>query len=942
MSARKAAGRGKSKGKQSKSLTGAGQPRATRAKGSAKAKAKASAKPKGKGQAKGRAKPAAKASGKPKAKAAAKGQAKGRTKAGSKPAPATGGKRGTRSRGRATGPGRAARVPAAELAPEVDGNAALRAVAVIHSQPEPQVEAHVPLTRPGPSAAAAVRGAHADERRRFREQVHAFAEAAPEALAVAGATSVDAVALAALGGPAGPEETAPFPGASRVEAAGDPTLFGEGVVPHRPAARRAARAEAEDELPAPAVAESPADQGPTLFDLSPLPAAATDPACAADAHGTRRSEQATARDAGIERLHALPCTVGEVDRYLFNEGRHRRLWEMLGSHPREWQGERGTSFAVWAPNARRVSVVGDFCDWDGRRYPLRPLGASGIWELFVPGVHEGELYKYEIEGADGALRLKADPVALKHEQFPGDASIVQRLDHHAWGDAEWMAARAQGDPTREPVAIYEVHLSSWFRVAEEDDRPLTYREIAPRLAEHCRRHGFTHVELMPVMEHPFGGSWGYQVTGYFAPTSRHGTPDDFRFLVDTLHRAGIGVILDWVPGHFPADAHALARFDGTPLYEHEDPREGLHPDWDTLVFNYGRHEVRSFMLSSALYWLQSCHADGLRVDAVASMIYRDYSRRQGEWVPNRYGGRENLEALDFLRELNTAVRATCPGAMMIAEESTAWNGVTRDPAHDGGLGFHLKWNMGWMHDTLAYFARDPIHRRWHQDQLTFAMLYEHSERFLNPLSHDEVVHGKGSLYSRMPGDEWQKLANLRALLAYMWTRPGKKLVFMGTELAMPGEWDHDHGLPWHLADDPPRRAFGRFVEDLGRLYRSNACLWRDDAATEGFRWIACDDRENSVLVYERRAPVAGDGREGPDHLVVVLNLTPVPRLGYRIGAPSPGTYRCRFSSDAAVYGGSDHPTRDLVAAEPRPLHGHPQSIVLDLPPLAAVVYAPEG
>ncbi|HVQ26890.1 MAG TPA: 1,4-alpha-glucan branching protein GlgB [Planctomycetota bacterium] len=636
----------------------------------------------------------------------------------------------------------------------------------------------------------------------------------------------------------------------------------------------------------------------------------------------------------------VPSLLGPLDLWLIGEGRHHRLWRVLGSHLRRVDGVDGTNFAVWAPNAQRVSVVGDFCDWDGSRHPMRSLGGTGVRELWVPGVRPGDLYKYELVGADGALRLKADPLAFKHEQWPGTASIVQRLDHHVWGDEAWMTARARRDATREPVVMYEVHIPSWRRVPEEHDRPLSYREIAPRLAEHCTRLGFTHVELLPVMEHPFGGSWGYQVTGFFAPTSRHGTPDDFRVLVDTLHQAGIGVLLDWVPAHFPADEHGLVRFDGTALYEHEDPREGRHPDWDTLIFNYGRIEVRNFLVASALYWLHECHVDGLRVDAVASMLYRDYSRKAGEWLPNKYGGRENLEAIDFLRQLNAAVRDECPGALMIAEESTAWGGVSASP-ESGGLGFAFKWNMGWMHDTLAYFGRDPVHRPWHHDQLTFAMLYEFSERFINPLSHDEVVHGKGSLLSRMPGDEWQRLANLRTLLAYMYTRPGKVLLFMGTELAPWGEWDHDHSLPWSLLDDPPHRDFERFVAELGRLYHAQPALWRRDPDPGGFQWIDCSDRHNSVLAFARwDEPRAGAST--PDHLVTLLNLTPVPRPTYRIGVPRGCSYAVLLNTDAARWGGSELAVPDRVAAEARPWHGQQHSIELVLPPLAALVLRPEG
>ncbi|HET7188039.1 MAG TPA: 1,4-alpha-glucan branching protein GlgB, partial [Gemmatimonadaceae bacterium] len=512
-------------------------------------------------------------------------------------------------------------------------------------------------------------------------------------------------------------------------------------------------------------------------------------------------------------------TVGEMDLYLFGEGNHRRLWTMLGAHPRTVDGDEGTAFAVWAPNADRVSVVGDWCNWDGRQFPMRRLGSSGIWELFVPGVAANALYKFELRTREGDLRVKTDPMALKMQQSPETAAIVVPSDTYEWRDAEWMTARRTRHLAFEPVHIYEVHLGSWARVPEEGNRSLTYREIAPRLAEHVKRLGFTHVELLPVMEHPFYGSWGYQVTGYYAPTSRYGNPEDFRFLVDTLHQAGIGVFLDWVPAHFPKDDYALRRFDGTALYEHEDPRLGEHPDWGTLIFNYGRKEVRNFLVANALYWLHEFHIDGLRVDAVASMLYLDYSRNAGEWVPNRYGGRENLEAIDFLRQMNDVVCEDAPGCVTIAEDSTAWPGVTR-PIRAGGLGFTFKWNMGWMHDTLGYFERDPIYRRFHQDELTFAMVYEHSEHFIMPLSHDEMVHLKGSLYEKMPGDHWQKLANMRALLAYQVTRPGKSLLFMGTELAEPTEWNHDQSLNWHLLQEPDRAAFMAFMERLGAVYRA--------------------------------------------------------------------------------------------------------------------------
>jgi 1,4-alpha-glucan branching enzyme len=633
----------------------------------------------------------------------------------------------------------------------------------------------------------------------------------------------------------------------------------------------------------------------------------------------------------LAALHRLPSTVGELDLHLFNQGKHRRLWEVLGAHPQEVEGIAGTAFAVWAPNARRASVVGDFCDWDGRHFVMRPLGTSGVHELFVPGVSPGDLYKFEILGVDGELRLKTDPCAFKHEQYPGTASIVQQLEHHDWGDAEWMDARGLRNPLREPLSVYEVHLSSWARVPEEGNRSLTYREIAPRLAEHCVRLGFTHVEIMPIMEHPFGGSWGYQVTGYFAPTSRHGTPHDFRFLIDTLHQAGLGVILDWVPAHFPSDAHALARFDGTALYEHEDPRLGVHPDWNTLIFNYGRLEVRNFLIASALYWLREYHADGLRVDAVASMLYLDYSREPGAWIPNRFGGRENLEAIEFIRELNIAVQEECPGCVTIAEESTTWQGVTA-PVEHGGLGFTFKWNLGWMHDTLDYLAHDPVHRPWHHDKLTFATFYEHTEQFLMPISHDEVVHGKRSLLEKLAGDRWQQFATLRLLLAYQAMRPGKTLLFMGTELASAREWDHDGSLDWHLADDPMRVGLQGFMASLSQVYRERSCFWRCDPDPGGFRWIDCNDRENSVVSFERR--------DGNDFAVIVLNLTPVPRNRYRIGMPQGGRYELRLNSDAAEFSGSGYPVHALVEADEMPWHGLSHSVALELPPLSVLVLAP--
>ncbi len=625
-------------------------------------------------------------------------------------------------------------------------------------------------------------------------------------------------------------------------------------------------------------------------------------------------------------------TIGEIDAHLFAEGTHRRLWEKLGAHVRTIDGVRGVAFAVWAPNARRVSVVGDFCGWDGRVYPMRTMGSSGIWELFIPEIGAGALYKYEIITQAGVPRLKTDPFAFKMEQMPGTSSIVVDEQAYTWDDHQWMQDRPHRDAPREPMLIYEVHLGSWARVPEENNRPLTYREIAPRLVEHVRRLGFTHIELLPVSEHPFTGSWGYQVSGYFAPTSRYGTPDDFRFLVDACHRAGIGVLLDWVPAHFPKDDFALRRFDGTALYEHEDPRLGEHPDWGTLIFNYGRPEVRNFLIANALFWLEEFHVDGLRVDAVASMLYLDYSRRPGEWLRNRYGGRENLEAIDFLRQLNETVRAEEPGCITIAEESTAWPGVTK-PVSEGGLGFTFKWNMGWMHDTLRYFARDPLYRRFHQGELTFAMVYEYNERFIMPLSHDEVVHLKRSLLEKMPGDLWQKLANLRLLLTYQYTRPGKKLLFMGTEFAPWAEWNHDTSLDWHLAGEPQRAGFSRFVEDLGRLYRERSALWRNDHVPSGFAWIDLADEENSVVSYARH--------DGHEHVIVVLNFLPIPREQYRIGVPTTGRYSLVMSTDDSRYGGSGLGMRPTIEVQDTPFHGYPQSVALQLPPLGALVLALE-
>jgi 1,4-alpha-glucan branching enzyme len=625
-------------------------------------------------------------------------------------------------------------------------------------------------------------------------------------------------------------------------------------------------------------------------------------------------------------------TLGEVDLYLIGEGTHRRLWHVLGSHVRTVEGTLGTSFAVWAPNASSVSVVGDFNQWDGRLYPMRSLGSSGVWEIFVPGVGAGALYKYEIRTREGELRVKADPLGREMELPPATASRVC-VSSYAWGDEEWLRMRASKDPAREPISIYELHLGSWARVPEEGHRWLTYRELAPRLVAHVKALGFTHIELMPVAEHAFYPSWGYQVTGYFAPTGRYGSPDDFRFFVDYCHQHGVGVLVDWVPAHFPKDDFSLRRFDGTPLYEHEDPRRSEHPDWGTLIFNYGRTEVRNFLVANALYWIHEFHIDGLRVDAVASMLYLDYSRREGEWMPNPYGGRENVEAIDFLRAFNNAVHEEAPGAFTVAEESTAWGGVSR-PASEGGLGFTFKWNMGWMHDTLNFFSKEPVHRKFHVDQLTFSMLYEYTERFINSISHDEVVHGKGALVEKMPGDFWQKLANLRLLFAYQYTRPGKQLVFMGTEFAQHHEWNVDASLDWHIADHPQRRELQLFLAELSRYYMQTPALWRSDPDTFGFEWIDCSDKDNTVLSYLRR--------DVDKFVIVVLNFTPVPREGYRIGVPRSGRYVERLSSDDQRFGGSEYRTAAVIDADPVPTHGREWSLSLNLPPLAALILEPAG
>jgi 1,4-alpha-glucan branching enzyme len=626
-------------------------------------------------------------------------------------------------------------------------------------------------------------------------------------------------------------------------------------------------------------------------------------------------------------------TLGELDLHLVLEGRHEQLYQRLGAHVREIDGVVGTAFAVWAPNARSVSIVGDFNSWDGRLHPMRSLGAAGIWELFIPDAGEGTKYKFEIRTRDGQLRIKADPLAFAAEVPPANASVVHR-SRHEWGDDGWLERRRERDVLREPMSIYEVHLGSWRRNPMERNRTLTYLELADELADYVRDLGFTHVELLPVMEHPFAGSWGYQVTGYYAPTSRFGSPDDFRCFVDRLHRNGIGVILDWVPAHFPRDDWALARFDGTPLYEHADPRRGAHPDWGTLVFNLGRNEVRNFLLANALYWLREHHADGLRVDAVASMLYLDYSRKEGEWVPNQFGGREDLDAVEFLKEMNTVAYGREPGIVTAAEESTAWPGVSR-PTYLGGLGFGFKWNMGWMHDTLDYFQRDPVYRKYHHHTLTFSLMYAFSENFVLPLSHDEVVHGKRSLLDKMPGDRWQKFANLRALYAYMWAHPGKKLLFMGGELAEWEEWNYDGSLHWSLLEYAEHHGVQSLVRDLNRVYRSEPALYEVDFDSSGFQWLEPNDAANNVLAFARI------DASGERQLVCLLNLSPVPRYGYRVGMPRCCTWREVLNTDATFYGGSGVGNLGAVEAEPLAWHDQPFSAEVTLPPLGAVWLVPE-
>jgi 1,4-alpha-glucan branching enzyme len=621
------------------------------------------------------------------------------------------------------------------------------------------------------------------------------------------------------------------------------------------------------------------------------------------------------------------------DLFLFNEGSNYRLYEKLGAHLLTVDGVEGTYFAVWAPNAKQVSVIGEFNGWDKLSHPLCPKGQSGIWEGFIPGVAKGTIYKYYLISHRRGYRVeKADPFAFHTETPPKTASIIWDLDYN-WGDQAWMEKRRTHNALDAPISIYEVHPGSWQRVPEEGNRHLSYRELAPKLAEYLKQLGFTHVEFLPIMEHPFYGSWGYQTTGYFAPTSRYGTPQDFMYLVDYLHQHDIGVILDWVPSHFPNDEHGPGYFDGTHLYEHGDPRQGIHPDWNSFIFNYGRHEVRSFLLSSALFWLDKYHIDGLRIDAVASMLYLDYGRKEGEWIPNQYGGRENLEAIAFLRRLNEAIYQEKPDVQTIAEESTAWPMVSR-PTYLGGLGFGLKWDMGWMHDTLEYMTKDPIYRKYHHNNLTFRLIYAFFENFILPLSHDEVTHGKGALLGKMPGDDWQKFANLRLLLGYMYAQPGKKLLFMGGEFGQWREWAHDESLEWHLLQYLPHSGLQQWVSDLNRFYRGQPALYELDFERAGFEWIDCNDVEHSVVSLIRK------GRSSDNLLVVVCNFTPTTHSNYRIGVPQPGFWRELLNSDAAEYGGSGQGNLGGVEAAPISLHGRPYSLTITLPPLAAVFFKP--
>ncbi|MGB2666940.1 MAG: 1,4-alpha-glucan branching protein GlgB, partial [Candidatus Acidiferrum sp.] len=632
---------------------------------------------------------------------------------------------------------------------------------------------------------------------------------------------------------------------------------------------------------------------------------------------------------------SVESTLSEFDLYLLREGTHTRAYEKLGAHLAERNGRHGVHFAVWAPNARLVSVIGDFNRWNTAANVMLP-NPAGIWESFIPDVGKGTVYKYHVESNYQNFKVdKADPCGFATEIRPQSASRVWHLESYSWQDSAWMAARGRNNSFDSPISIYEVHLGSWRRVPEESNRWLTYRELAPLLADYVHDSGFTHVELLPVTEHPFDGSWGYETTGYFAPTSRFGTPADFMYFIDYLHQQGIGVILDWVPAHFPKDEAGLGYFDGTHLYEPADPKQGEHPDWNTFVFNYGRNEVQNFLISNALFWLDKYHVDGLRVDAVAAMLYLDYGRREGEWIPNRYGGKENIDAIHFLRSLNERVYAEFPDVVMIAEESTAWPQVSR-PTYVGGLGFGLKWNMGWMHDVLDYMSQDPVFRCYHHNQITFSLIYAFSENFVLPFSHDEVVYGKGSMLRKMPGDEWRKFANLRLLYGFMFGHPGKKLLFMGDEFGQWSEWNHDASLEWHLLQNPFHAGLQRWVRDLNTLYRGTAALYELDFDPAGFEWVDCKDFHRSVISFLRR------GRNPDDHLLFVCNFTPVVRQNYRVGVPREGSWKEALNSDAPLYGGSGQGNFGGLSAVPLPIHGRPFSLNMTLPPLGIVVFRPES
>ncbi|MBP7829694.1 MAG: 1,4-alpha-glucan branching protein GlgB [Kiritimatiellae bacterium] len=631
----------------------------------------------------------------------------------------------------------------------------------------------------------------------------------------------------------------------------------------------------------------------------------------------------------LEDPYRFPLQITDFDLYLFGEGTHFRTYEKMGAHPMTIDGVEGVHFAVWAPNAVRVSVIGWFNRWDGRHHPMQHRGSSGLWEIFLPALQPGDLYKFEIKGHHGFLAQKADPYAFFSELRPRSASVVWNLHRHEWKDAEWLERRRRANWHESPISVYELHPGSWKRVPEEGHRMLTYREMADQLIPYVKGLGYTHIEMLPISEHPFDGSWGYQTIGYYAPTSRFGNPDDFMYFVDRCHQEGIGVLLDWVPAHFPKDGHGLAFFDGSHLYEHADPRKGEHRDWGTLIFNYGRNEVRTFLLANALYWADVYHIDGLRVDAVASMLYLDYSRKEGEWIPNQFGGRENLEAVDFLKKFNEVIHAEFPGFLTFAEESTAWPMVSR-PTYLGGLGFDFKWNMGWMHDMLEYITKEPVHRKYHHNDITFSLLYAFTENFILPFSHDEVVHGKRAMLDKMPGDLWQKFANLRLLYAYMHAHPGKKLLFMGGEFGQWREWNHADSLDWHLCEYDSHRKLQTFVGTLNKLYRDFGALHQVDFSWEGFEWIDFHDWEQSIVSFFRR------GKDPRDILVCIFNFTPVPRQGYRVGVPLPGVYEEVLNTDADCFGGSHVVNVHTLNTDEIPWMGRPWSVPLTLPPLGAV------